>query len=129
MPILRTIPLLYTLRRPVLDTTSHQLPHTQEDAAERGHAVIEDLGDYPAELLQLRLQAVQDHLSKHHPSTAIYVTSLGAVLVVTIVLIAAALALHVSDGKPWVLGVIVVMILVFISKMSFLSRIEKVVVG
>lgn len=85
-----------------------------------------NLGDYPSELLQLRLQAIQEHLSKHHPSTAIYIASLGAVLVITITLIATCLALHVSDGKPWVLGVIVIMILVFISKMSFLSRIEKV---
>lgn len=85
-----------------------------------------NLGDYPSELLQLRLQAIQDHLSKHHPSTAIYIASLGAVLVITITLIATCLALHVSDGKPWVLGVIVIMILVFISKMAFLSRIEKV---
>ncbi|KAF9900848.1 hypothetical protein EC991_006794 [Linnemannia zychae] len=125
MPIIRTFPLLHTFKRPILDTTSHQQPSQTEDAAERGHAVIEDLGDYPSELLQLRLQAVQDHLSKHHPSTAIYVASLGAVLAITITLIATCLALHVSDGKPWVLGVIVIMILVFISKMAFLSRIER----
>ncbi|KAK3844734.1 MAG: hypothetical protein J3R72DRAFT_521786 [Linnemannia gamsii] len=125
MPILRTFPLLHTLNRPILDTSSHQRPSQTEDAAERGHAVIEDLGDYPSELLQLRLQAVQDHLSKHHPSTTVYLVSLGAVLVITITLIATCLALHVSDGKPWVLGVIVIMILVFISKMTFLSRIEK----
>ncbi|KAG9070249.1 hypothetical protein KI688_009584 [Linnemannia hyalina] len=126
MAILRTFPLLHTLNRPVLDATAHQQPHQAEEAAERGHAVIEgNLGDYPSELLQLRLQAIQDHLSKHHPSTAIYIASLGAVLLITITLIATCLALHVSDGKPWVLGVIVIMILLFISKMAFLSRIEK----
>ncbi|KAH7036863.1 hypothetical protein BKA57DRAFT_474317 [Linnemannia elongata] len=126
MPILRTFPLLHTLNRPLLDTAAHQQPHQAEEAAERGHAAIEgNLGDYPSELLQLRLQAIQSHLSKHHPSTAIYIASLGAVLVITITLIATCLALHVSDGKPWVLGVIVIMILVFVSKMAFLSRIEK----
>ncbi|KAF9541207.1 hypothetical protein EC957_003340 [Mortierella hygrophila] len=126
MAILRTFPLLHTLNRPHLDATAHQQPHQAEEAAERGHAAIEgNLGDYPSELLQLRLQAIQDHLSKHHPSTAIYIASLGAVLLITITLIATCLALHVSDGKPWVLGVIVIMILLFISKMAFLSRIEK----
>ncbi|KAF9930303.1 hypothetical protein FBU30_000649 [Linnemannia zychae] len=125
MPILRTYPLLYTFNRPTLDTTAHHQPSQTEDAAERGHAVTEDLGDYPVELLQLRLQAVQDHVSKHYPSTMIYIVSLGAVLAFMITLIATCLALHVSDGKPWVLGLIVIMILVFISKMSFLSRIER----
>ncbi|KAF9152153.1 hypothetical protein BG015_005706 [Linnemannia schmuckeri] len=126
MPILRTFPLLHTLNRPLVETSSTSHHQHTEEAAERGHAAIEgDLGDYPSELLQLRLQAIQDHLSKHHPSTAIYIASLGAVLVITITLIATCLALHVSDGKPWVLGVIVIMILVFISKMAFLSLIEK----
>ncbi|KAF9080722.1 hypothetical protein BGX23_001759 [Mortierella sp. AD031] len=129
MPIIRTIPLVHTFRRPILDTSSQQLPPSPqaqtEDEAERGHAVIEDLGDYPAELLQIRLQTLQEHLSKHHPSTSIYMASLGAVLVITIAFVATCLALGVSDGKPWVLGVIVIMILLFISKMSFLSRIEK----
>jgi hypothetical protein len=49
-------------------------------------------------------------------------------LVVTVALVATALGLHVEDGKPWVLGVIVVLILIFISKMMFLSRIEKVTI-
>ncbi|CAO3567723.1 unnamed protein product [Mortierella alpina] len=134
MPILRAIPLQQTLKRPVLDlshTTAHRPPLSatqQADEAERGHAVPDheqDLGDYPLELFQLRLNALQAHLSEHHPTTLVYISSLIVVFVVLVVFLVTMLALHVSDGKPWVLGVIVIMILLFISKMSFLSRIEK----
>ncbi|KAF9954335.1 hypothetical protein BGZ72_004681 [Mortierella alpina] len=134
MPILRAIPLQPTLKRPVLDlthSTAHrpQLSSTQQaEEAERGHAVPEneqDLGEYPVELFQLRLSTLQEHLSEHHPTTLVYITSLVVVFVILVVFLVTMLALHVSDGKPWVLGVIVIMILLFISKMSFLSRIEK----
>jgi hypothetical protein len=98
----------------------------QAEAEERGHAVVGDLGDYPAELLQVRLQTLQEWLSSHYPPTYIYITSLVMILVAAVALIATGLGLHVADGKPWVLGVIVVVIAIFISKMVFLSRIEKV---
>ncbi|KAF9574083.1 hypothetical protein EC968_007475 [Mortierella alpina] len=134
MPILRAIPLQQTLKRPVLDLTHSsarrpQLSSTQQaEEAERGHAVPDneqDLGEYPVELFQLRLRTLQEHLSEHHPTTLVYITSLVVVFVILVVFLVTMLALHVSDGKPWVLGVIVIMILLFISKMSFLSRIEK----
>ncbi|KAG9324259.1 hypothetical protein KVV02_008227 [Mortierella alpina] len=135
MPILRAIPLQQTLKRPVLGLTHStarrpQLSSTQqaEEEAERGHAVPDneqDLGEYPIELFQLRLNSLQDHLSEHHPTTLVYITSLVVVFVIAVVFLVTMLSLHVSDGKPWVLGVIVIMILLFISKMSFLSRIEK----
>ncbi|KAG0248365.1 hypothetical protein BG011_000151 [Mortierella polycephala] len=129
MPILRSIPILYTLKRPTLDQRQHQpelTPAQQVEEAERGHAVLhDDLGDYPDELFQLRVRTLQDHLSKHYPNTIIYIVSLIFVLLALIVLVATLLGLHATDGKPWVLGFIAIMILVFISKMSFLSRIEK----
>ncbi|KAF9968559.1 hypothetical protein BGZ70_002463 [Mortierella alpina] len=136
MPILRAIPLQQTLKRPVLDLTHStaarrpQLSVTQQaEEAERGHAVPDNeqdnLGEYPVELFQLRLNALQEHLSEHHPTTLVYISSLFVVFVILVVFLVTMLALHVSDGKPWVLGVIVIMILLFISKMSFLSRIEK----
>ncbi|KAF9115860.1 hypothetical protein BGX27_006101 [Mortierella sp. AM989] len=136
MPILRSIPLRYTLKKPLLDLNYlHPRPQSLQllpDQAERGHAVQQpldleemvDFGDYPAELFQLRVKTIQEHISTHYPPTYLYMVSLAAVLVITIALAAAALALHASDGKPWVLGVVVILILVFISKMSFLSRIE-----
>ncbi|KAI8602320.1 hypothetical protein EDD21DRAFT_352864 [Dissophora ornata] len=132
MPILRMMPLTYTLRRPTLNLNQHlqrlqQLSPTDlAEHAERGHAVVEeDLGNYPTELFQLRVRTIQEHISEHYPLTYVYIASLVMVLVVMVVLVATVLALHVSDGKPWVLGVIVIVILVFISKMSFLSRMEK----
>ncbi|KAF9365185.1 hypothetical protein BGX34_010989 [Mortierella sp. NVP85] len=128
MPILRSMPLLYTLRRPTLDLTAHQQQLTtleQAEAEERGHAVVGDLGDYPAELFQIRVQTLQEWLSSHYPPTSIYIASLVMILVATMALIATGLGLHVADGKPWVLGFIVVVIAIFISKMVFLSRIEK----
>ncbi|KAF9356507.1 hypothetical protein BGX26_005161 [Mortierella sp. AD094] len=137
MPILRSIPLGYTLKKPFLDldyiSPLPQPPPLSPDEAERGHAVHQpldledmvDFGDYPTELFKLRAKSIQEHVSTHYPPTYFYIASLASVLVITVALLVTALALHVSDGKPWVLGVIVILILTFISKMSFLSRIEK----
>ncbi|KAG0209194.1 hypothetical protein BGX28_010481 [Mortierella sp. GBA30] len=131
MTILRAIPLKHTYKRPVLDLQSSRSQRSAAqlaEEAERGHAVHEneqDLGEYPVELFQLRVRTLQDHLSAHYPTTLVYIISLVLVFVIVIVFLVTLLALHVSDGKPWVLGVIVIMILLFVSKMSFLSRIEK----
>ncbi|KAF9173085.1 hypothetical protein BGX21_005740 [Mortierella sp. AD011] len=137
MPILRSMPLRYTLKKPLLDldyiSPLPQPPPLSPDEAERGHAVhqpldledMADFGDYPAELFQLRAKSIQEHVSSHYPPTYLYVASLTTVLIITVALLVTALALHVSDGKPWVLGAIIILILIFISKMSFLSRIEK----
>ncbi|KAI1311026.1 hypothetical protein EDD11_003568 [Mortierella claussenii] len=132
MPILRSMTLNYTLRRPILDCSLFVPPpltfaeQTQE--SERGHAVQlqeQDRGDYPQELLQLRIRTLQDHISVHYPQTFIYIGSLLSILVIFLVLVVTLLALHVQDGKPWVLGFIVILILLFVAKMSFLSSVEK----
>ncbi|KAG0369106.1 hypothetical protein BC939DRAFT_504338 [Gamsiella multidivaricata] len=120
------MPLKYTLRRPVLEWSQQSTaPEHQAAEAERGHAVIDDLRDYPVELFHLRVRSIQEQLSHHHPPTYIYIAALASILLLLLVFIATALALHVSDGKPWVLGVIVVLIMTFVAKMFFLSRIEK----
>ncbi|KAG0339327.1 hypothetical protein BG000_002349 [Podila horticola] len=43
---------------------------------------------------------------------------MATVAIVVIVFLATVLSLQVTDGKPWVLGVIMIMILLFISKMT-----------
>ncbi|KAG0042945.1 hypothetical protein BGZ83_012003 [Gryganskiella cystojenkinii] len=131
MPILRSIPLLLTLRSPTLDLKGV----LQLDEQEQGHAVDSDLsvatsqvslGEYPVELFQLRLKSLQEHLDHHFPSTFIYITSLVTILVILIVFVATVLAVSVKNGgQVWVLGVIAVLILTFVAKMSFLSRMEK----
>ncbi|KAF9205258.1 hypothetical protein BGZ49_004274 [Haplosporangium sp. Z 27] len=137
MPILKSLPIKYTFKRPFLDL-NHIPPQPQPsqlpiDRVEHGYATHQPLeleemvnfGDYPPELFQLRVKSIQEHVSTCFPPTYLYIASLVSILVIFVALLATALALHVSDGKPWVLGVIVILILIFISKMSFLSRIEK----
>ncbi|KAF9439342.1 hypothetical protein BGZ76_000003 [Entomortierella beljakovae] len=113
MAILRSMPLRYTRRKPILDLEYIQ-PHSQSvestpEEAERGHAVHPSInleetisfGDYPPDLFQLRVHIIQEHITTHFPSTFIYIASLATVLVVTVALIVTALAINVSDGKPW----------------------------
>ncbi|KAF9585692.1 hypothetical protein BGW38_001209 [Lunasporangiospora selenospora] len=119
MPILASMPLALTLRKPHLDTYSQQ----QEQPS--GQQPQLHLGTYPEELFRTRINAIQNGINECYPSTYIYLFSLAFIFTLTIAAIATALALGVSDGKPWVLGLIVIMILIFVSKMSFLSRVEK----
>ncbi|KAF9428457.1 hypothetical protein BGZ94_002334 [Podila epigama] len=131
MPIIRSLPVLHTFRTPRLDLNynnghpSTTITTNDPSSSLSIHGAPLYQNDYPPELFQVRAQAIQTHLDSHYPSTAIYLVSLATVVVFLIIFVSTLLALHVSDGKPWVLGVIVIMILVFISKMTFLSRMEK----
>ncbi|KAF9338330.1 hypothetical protein BG006_005312 [Podila minutissima] len=136
MPILRSLPILHTYRTPQLDlkgdlphdnialSSSSAEPNTTTSSSLSIHGAPLYQNDYPPELFQVRARAIQTQLATH-PSTLIYLFSLATVAIVLIVFLATVLGLQVTDGKPWVLGVIVIMILLFISKMTFLSRMEK----
>lgn len=135
MPILRSIPLLLTLKKPTLDLQGFSQKQEQHNPRHEELGQVIDLsvatsqvplGEYPLELLQVRVKTLQEHLTSHFPSTWFYVASLVTVLVFLVAFVITLLALHVSDGKLWVLGVIAVMILTFVCKMSFLARMEKV---
>ncbi|KAG0301103.1 hypothetical protein BGZ98_008614 [Dissophora globulifera] len=134
MAILKSIPLDYTYKQPILDVTyrTHQQqqplsPAELADQAERGHASVqdEDLGSYPTEALQLRTRTLQDYITLHYPPTFVYLMSLAFVVLVVVAVIIAVLLHHASDSKPWLLTVIAVVFLIFICKMSFISRMEK----
>ncbi|GJJ72183.1 hypothetical protein EMPS_04540 [Entomortierella parvispora] len=134
MPILRSLPLLLTFRRPTLDLQGSSQKQEQHTPQQQEQGQVIDLsvatsqiplGEYPVELFQVRVKSLQEHLNLHFPSTYTYVASVVSVLVFFIAFVITLLALHVSDGKLWVLGVIAVMILTFVSKMSFLARLEK----
>lgn len=139
MPILRSLPILHTYRAPQLDlkddhphdnlapsSSSSNEPNTTTTSSSLSiHGAPLYQNDYPPELFRVRARAIQAQLATH-PSTLIYVFSLVTVAIILVVFLATVLALQVTDGKPWVLGVIVIMILLFISKMTFLSRMEKV---
>ena len=135
MPILRSLPLLLTLKKPTLDLQGFSQKQEQQTPQQQEQGQVIDLsvatshvplGEYPLELFQVRVKTLQEHLTLHFPSTYFYVASLVTVLVFFVAFMITLLALHVSDGKLWVLGVIAVMILTFVSKMSFLARMEKV---
>ncbi|KAG0032040.1 hypothetical protein BGZ81_011807 [Podila clonocystis] len=135
MPILRSLPVLHTYRTPQLDLkddlpqdniapSSSTEPSASTSSSLSIHGAPLYQNDYPPELFEVRARAIQTQLASH-PSTLIYLFSLATVIIVLIVFLATVLSLQVTDGKPWVLGVIVIMILLFISKMTFLSRMEK----
>ncbi|KAF9973569.1 hypothetical protein BGZ73_003177 [Actinomortierella ambigua] len=112
MPILRSMPLVLGLRTPVLDLKLAETQGVQ-------------LGDYPNELFLSRTKALDQHLKQTYPSSLAYHLSLAFIVVLVLVTIAVLAALHSSNAQPWILLVIAVMILLFVVKMFFLSRLDK----
>ncbi|KAG0241399.1 hypothetical protein BGW41_005970 [Actinomortierella wolfii] len=112
MPILRSMPLVLGLRAPVLDLKLAEMQGVQ-------------LADYPNELFLSRTKALDQHLKLTYPSSLAYHVCLGVIVVVFVSTIAVLCVLHSSNAQPWILLVITGMIILFVVKMFFLSRLEK----
>ncbi|KAF9161963.1 hypothetical protein DFQ26_004004, partial [Actinomortierella ambigua] len=112
MPILRSMPLVLGFRAPVLDLKLAETQGVQLD-------------DYPNELFLSRTKALDQHLRQTYPSSLAYHLCLSLIVVLVFVTIAVLCVLHSSNAQGWILLFIAVMIVLFVVKMFFLSRLDK----